>query len=344
MLLSQAAGKPVRLQWTRADMTVWGGKGPAVIMDVAGGFDATGAVTAVQFTSRAFSGNEFHWAATSAGNLLAGQLTGIANTTGTDEYVQWVPAYQFPNASSVAHILHPLWPTASPMRTMHLRLPQGPARTFASESFIDELAAAARVDPVEFRLSYLNDTRAKAVLTAATELAGWERRPSPKRLQGSAETVTGRGVALSPGAGTCLATVAEVEVNRRTGAIHVKRLACAHDCGLIVNPGILREMVAGNLIQSLGRALKEEVTFDGSKVTSVDWNSYQIARMSDIPEEVDIVLLNSDRPSSGAGEPSLAPTAAAIANAIFDATGARVRRAPFTPARIKEAIEKLQRA
>jgi len=134
-------------------------------------------------------------------------------------------------------------------------------------------------------------------------------------------------------------------VNRRTGVVRVRRFVCAHDCGLIVNPGALRATVEANLIQSLGRALKEEVTFDRSKVTSVDWRTYSVARASDIPSQVDIVLLNHpELPPNGAGEPSSRNVPAAIANAVFDATGARVRQMPLTPARVQAAITALQRA
>lgn len=167
------------------------------------------------------------------------------------------------------------------------------------------------------------------MLEAAAGKAHWG---SPKKAG------SGRGVALALRGGTYVATIAEVEVDRASGAVRVKRLVCAHDCGLIVNPDALRGTIQANLIQSMGRALKEEVTFDKTKVTSVDWNSYPVARWSDIPE-VEVILIN--RPEiapSGAGEPSSRPTAAAIANAIFDATGVRIRRVPMIPARVKTAL------
>ncbi len=341
-LLSQAVGKPVRVQSTRSDMTGWGPKGPAVVFDLGAGLDAQGGVTAFQFTSRAFSGAETFFRPASACNLLAAQLIGIPNTTGADEFSQWsvqCAAYGFANVNAVAHIVPALYPAASPLRTTHLRDPEGPAVTFAAESFIDEVAAAAGADPVEFRLRYLDDARAKAVLTAAAEKAGWDHRASPKKPAGTAEVVRGRGIALATRNGTYVATVAEVEVNRRSGAIQVKRFVCAHDCGLVVNPDGLRGVISANLIQSLSRTLKEEVTFDRSNVTSVDWITYPVAMSSDVPEKIDIVLLNHPEiAASGAGEPSSRPTAAAIANAVFDATGARVRQAPLTPTRIKAAL------
>jgi CO/xanthine dehydrogenase Mo-binding subunit len=340
-LLSQLVGKPVRVQWSRADMTGWGGKGPAVIVDLAAGFDAQGQVAGLHLESRAFSGTEILPQPNSAGNMLAAQLIGIPNTTGGDEYVGWggdTYAYAFPNVRSVGHIIAPLYVSSSPMRTTHLRDPNGPAGTFAGESFMDELAAVAGVDPIEFRLRYIQDPRAKAALAAVAQKANWDSRPSPKRTNSSANIASGRGIALALRGGTIVATIAEVEVNRQSGDVRVRKLFCAHDCGLIVNPKALRGTIQANLVQSTGRALKEEVTFNHSNVTSVDWKTYPVARWADIPE-IEIVLLNHvDAAPSGAGEPSSRPTAAAINNAIFDAIGVRIRRVPFTPARIKAAL------
>jgi nicotinate dehydrogenase subunit B len=348
VLLSEAVGKPVRVQWMREDMTAWGTKGPAVVCDLAAALDAQGEATSVQFTSRAFSGGETHFRPGDAGNYLGAQLTGIPNTTGVDEFAQWgveSPPYAFQNILATAHVIPAFHDSASPLRTTHLRDPEGPATSFAAESFMDEIAAAAGADPIEFRLKHLDDPRAKAVLTAAAQKAGWDTRPSPKKGAAGGDIATGRGVGLSTRNGTYVGTVAEVEVNRMTGAVRVTRFVCAHDCGLIINPEALRTTIEANLIQSLGRSLKEEVTFDRSNVTSVDWITYPVARASDIPDRVDVILINHpELPSSGAGEPSSRATAAAIANAIFDATGARVRQAPLTPARVKAAVAVIQNA
>ncbi|HXP79927.1 MAG TPA: molybdopterin cofactor-binding domain-containing protein [Verrucomicrobiae bacterium] len=348
VLLSEAAGKPVRVQWMREDMTAWGTKGPAVVCDLAAALDAQGEATSVQFTSRAFSGGETHFRPGDAGNYLGGQLTGIPNTTGVDEFAQWgveSPPYAFQSILATAHVIPAFYDSASPLRTTHLRDPEGPATSFAVESFIDEIAAAAGADPIEFRLKHLEDPRAKAVLAAAAQKAGWDTRPSPKKGAAGGDIATGRGVGLSTRNGTYVGTVAEVEVNRKTGAVRVTRFVCAHDCGLIINPEALRTTIEANLIQSLGRSLKEEVTFDRSNVTSVDWITYPVARASDVPDRVEIVLINHpELPSSGAGEPSSRATAAAIANAIFDATGARVRQAPLTPVRVKAALDGIQSA
>jgi nicotinate dehydrogenase subunit B len=342
VLLSQAVGKPVRVQWMREDMTAWGPKGPAVVYDLAAGLDSRGEAVAMQFTSRAFSGGDIMYRPDAAGNYLGAQLAGVPNTTGVNEFAQWgdeSAPYVFANLHATSHVVPAFYDTASPLRTTHLRDPEGPATAFAAESFMDEVAAAADVDPIEFRIKHLDDPRPIAALKAAAEKAGWDARPSPKKAAGSGEVVTGRGIALGTRRGTYVATVAEVEVNRRNGSVRVKRLVCAHDCGLIVNPEAVRATIAANLVQSLSRATKEEVMFDRSNVTSVDWHTYPIVRAMDVPEQVDIVLLNHpELPSSGVGEPSSRPTAAAIANAIFDATGARVRQAPLTPARVKAAL------
>ncbi len=342
VLLSEAVGKPVRVQWMREDMTAWGTKGPAVLCDLSAALDAQGEVTAVQFTSWAFSGGETHFRPGDAGNYLGAQLTGIPNTTGVDEFAQWgveSPPYAFQNILAMAHVIPAFYESASPLRTTHLRDPEGPATSFAVESFIDEIAAAAGADPIEFRLKHLAEPRAKAVLTAAAQKAGWDTRPSPRKGSSRGGVATGRGMGLSTRNGTYVATVAEVEVNRNTGAVRVTRFVCAHDCGLIINPEALKTTIEANLIQSLGRSLKEEVTFDRSNVTSVDWITYPVARASDVPDRVDVVLINHpELPSSGAGEPSSRATGAAIANAVFDATGARVRQTPLTPARVKAAI------
>lgn len=341
-LLSRAIGKPVRVQWMRLDMSAWGTKGPAVICDLTAGLDAQGAVTAFTFISRAFSGGEILYHPDSAGNFLGAQLSGIPNTTGKDEFADYgeqSAAYNFPNVQSLAHVIPTLFAGPSPLRTTHLRDPEGPAVTFAVESFLDEVAAEAARDPIEFRLTYLEDERAKAVLVAVAERSGWDRRPSPKKIDAGMDVATGRGVALGTRRETYVATVAEVEVHLRTGAVRVRRLVCAHDCGLIVNPDGLRGTIEANLIQSMSRSLHEEVTFNRSNVTSVDWQTYPIAEAPDVPERVEVVLLNhTELPPAGAGEPASRPTAAAIANAIFDATGARVRQAPLTPARVQAAL------
>jgi CO/xanthine dehydrogenase Mo-binding subunit len=239
-----------------------------------------------------------------------------------------------------------------------LRDPNGPQSTFASESFIDELAAAAKADPVEFRMKLLtasttDDTgfkraRSIAAVKAAAEAYGWDKRPSPKP-RATGNILTGRGFAYAFRGQTIAAEIAEVEVDRRTGHVWVKRLVCAYDCGLVVNPEALRHVVECAMLHSVSRTLHEEVQFDTEKVTSVDWNSSPSLTHADTPAKIDVVLVNGDpnprRPDLapyGAGETACKPMLAAIANAIYDATGVRLRRVPFRDARVLAALKTAQ--
>jgi CO/xanthine dehydrogenase Mo-binding subunit len=229
------------------------------------------------------------------------------------------------------------WLLRSPLRTSSFRALGGVANTFANESFIDELAHLAGADPLAFRLRHLSDDRARDVLAAAAERAGWRWPPDPAAA-GKATVGIGLAVARYKNSGAYVATAAEVVVDTATGAVNVRRVVVAHDCGLIVNPDGVRNQVEGNIIQALSRALKEEVTFDGRGVTSLDWQSYPILTFSEVPQ-IEVVLLNrADKPVLGAGEPASITAAPAVANAIFNGTGARVRQVPFTPARVRTAL------
>jgi CO/xanthine dehydrogenase Mo-binding subunit len=272
-----------------------------------------------------------------AGNFLAGQLIGLP-AENVDRPAALQESYTFANKRKVGEVVP--WPQeASPLRTSNLRAPGQPGTTFGGESFVDEIAAALRVDPVEFRLRYLQDPRAIAVVRAAAQQAGWVSRPSPRANISRSGLTTGRGIAFTPRGNTRLATIAEVEVNQATGQVHVTRLVTAHDCGLIINPDGLRGTIEANLVQSTSWALKEEVQFNREGVTSVDWASYPILRTPEVPDKIEIVLINrQDLPPYGAGEPASVATAPAIANAIFDATAIRLRTVPFTPARLKAAL------
>lgn len=332
-ILSQAVGKPVRVQWTREQEFVWEPKGPAMVMEVRAGLDAQGQVIAWDYQVWSPS----HVARPRfAGQLLTARLlSGQPDTPprfsfGAERNAQ--TNYSFPVQRVTVHYLQ-----NSPLHASAFRSLGGAENTFANESFMDEVAAAAGVDAVEFRLRHLADPRAQEVLQAAADKAGWDTHPSPRAVQvGLAQ---GRGVAYAryENDQALVACVAVVQVDTASGAVRVKRIVVAHDCGLIINPDGLKNQIEGNVIQSLSRALKEEVKFDERHITSVDWESYPILTFSEVPD-VDIVLLNRpDQPALGAGEPSTVTTAAAVANAIFDATGKRLRAIPFTPERIKAA-------
>jgi nicotinate dehydrogenase subunit B len=334
VILSQAVGKPVRLQWSRQDEFLWEPKAPAMVMQVQAGLDEQGHITAWDYHVYSFS----HIArARFAGQLIASQLInrqpfpdgrfslGAERNAPTN--------YRFPRQRVTVHFL-----SHTPLRSSAMRSLGGAENTFANESFMDELAAAVGEDPLQFRLRYLDDPRAIDVLHAAAEKADWEARPSPRLGQG--DVLEGRGLAFVryENEEALVACIAEVEVERNTGVVRAKRIVVAQDCGLIINPDGVENQIEGNVIQSLSRTLKEEVQFDEYRIKSVDWDTYPILKFSEVPE-VEVVLLNRpDQPALGVGEPSTCTTAAAVANAIFDATGARLRQIPFTPERVKAAM------
>lgn len=340
--MSRAIGRPVRVQSMRADNTQWGNKGPAQ----AGRLRANvqnGTIVALEATIRQFNGNEIFSQPSIPGTFLAAQMSGIPNPATTFEYGQYganTAKYEIANVRATAELLAPITPHNSPLRTAHMRDPEGPGTTFMLESFIDELAAKANADAVAFRLKHLKEPREIAALQAVAKAAKWETRTSgTARKTAKNGDMIGRGVAFATRGATIIATVAEVAVNPKTGVVRVQEIHCAHDCGFIVNPKSLQGTIEANLIQSISRSLFEEVTFDSHNVTSVDWRTYPVARMKDLPDVVNVVMLNqSTIAPAGAGEPSSRPTAAAIANAIFDATGARVRTAPMTPKNVLAAM------
>ena len=336
-LMSQAVGKPVRVQWMRHDEHGSEPKGAAMVMEVAGGLDPQGNVAAwdYQVWSPGHAGRP---AANGPGNVLAGAQLGLPDNllpAGADRNAR--PTYVFPNARVRLHLLQ-----STVLRVSSLRGLGSPQNTFANESFIDELAQAAGADPIEFRIRHLKDERAIATLEAVAKLAQWNPRPAPRGGKNAGSfALPGRGVAFVhyDNYSGYAAVALQVVVDRASGKVSVERAACAHDCGLIVNPDGLKNQIEGNIVQTLSRALLEEVAFDTAKVTSLDWQRYPILRFSDVPGEIEITLINRpDKPSLGAGEPTASPVMAAVANAIFDATGVRMRSVPFTPERVKAAL------
>ncbi|HEX6439333.1 MAG TPA: molybdopterin cofactor-binding domain-containing protein [Candidatus Binatia bacterium] len=336
-LLSRAAGAPVRVQWSRHDEHGWEPKGPAQLDEAKAAVESDGRLLAWDFTDYSQP-----WTASGSTPLLASRQLGIMpkNPGGSNGTQSGGEIYTIANQKIVAELINWHFPEPIPLRTSNLRAPGDVARCFASEGFLDEIAADLKLDPLEFRLKNLTgNQRAIECLQAAAEKANWQKRPSPAAAA-SGNIAHGRGVALTQRARTYVAAVAEVEVNKTTGEVAVKRVVCSHDCGLMINPDGVKNQVEGNIIQGVSRALYEEVTYDAKGVTSLDWGTYPILRFPDVPE-LDIVLIN--RPEMqplGAGEGATIPPAAAIANAIFDAVGVRLREGPFTPKRVLAAMQK----
>ncbi len=318
-VMSQLTAKPVRVQWMRADEHGWEPKGPAMTQDMAGGLDASGNVVGWKHTVW----TPPHYDSTYIAGELTGKpvglpLIGAFNTP--------VLVYNFDNVSIFQYDQASF---ADAIRTSWLRSPAQFQTTFAMEAFMDELAAAAGVDPVQFRLRYLTDSRMIDALNQVAAAAGWDSRPSPSGVSGA--IVRGRGVAIANRDDTRVAQIAEVTVNRQTGAISVDKVWCAHDCGLIINPKAVQAQVESNIIQATSRTLKEEVVFDSSNVTSLDWRGYPILTYPEVPAIETILINRPDQPATGAGEGATCPVGAAISNAVFDATGVRMRALPLKP-------------
>ena len=336
-LIATLIGKPVRVQWTRVDETARAPKSPPRAIDLEGGFDADGNLVA-------WSG-DFHIALNHIAAFKPLDFPLLAATDlGMPKPGNWVgflfqnaaAPYALPNVRvNTRHIEKAFF------RSAHLRSPGRIENTFANESFMDELAAEAKADPAEFRLKYILDPRAIAVMKAAMKRADWQTRSGVNPGAASSEVVKGRGISYVRynNATTYVAAVAEVEVNRKTGAVRVTRVCVGHDCGQIINPDGLANQIEGGVIQTVSRTLLEQVEWDRTKVTSVDWATYPILRFPDAPRvEVDMINIPGEV-SWGAGEPTATSIPAAIANAIYDATGARIRSVPFTPEKVLAALK-----
>jgi nicotinate dehydrogenase subunit B len=330
-LLARAVNAPVRVQWMRAEEHGWDPKGPPTLLDMRAGFDSHGKIAAWEselYIPDGVAGfvalvGADHAKLNSLGELSPG---GVLNDLS-------IP-YAIENVKTTAHRLE-----STPLKPAWIRSPGRMQNSFANESFFDEIAAHLRLDPLEARLQYLHDDRGKEVLERLAALSGWRQRPKPDR---HADKSVGRGLAYVKYelVRTYVGMVCEAEVNRKTGEIAVKRFFVAHDCGQIINPDGVRNQIEGNVVQSVSRVLKEELRFNRSQVTSLDWASYPILRFPEVPE---VVMDLIDRPQEipwGAGEPTAALVPSAISNAVFDAIGVRLRSVPFTPEKVKAAIER----
>jgi CO/xanthine dehydrogenase Mo-binding subunit len=333
-LLSRAMGRPVRVQWSREDEHSWDPKGPPHLLDVRAAVNDRGEVVAW---------NSEAWLPAPTPNLphvplLAPEAAGIAQTMGNTAgliHQNVDPPYQFPNLRAVIH-----WVRDTPLRTSNLRAPGKVANSFAVESFTDELAGLVGTDPVEFRLRHIKDPRGIEVIRRAAARFGWTPRPRTQPIDPKVPILAGRGFSYVhyKHNETYVAVAAEVEVERSSGRIRATRLVCVQDCGLVVNPDCVRAQVEGCLLQGMSRTLFEDVGYDRLRVTSVDWSSYPVFRFDDVPRlEIDLI----DRPTEpplGVGEAASTPVPAALGNAVFDATGVRLRTAPFRPERVKLAL------
>ncbi len=351
--LAHELGRPVRMQWMRDEETAWDSKSPAFLVKMRAALDNEGNLNGYSYEARSCDYN--HLGYNEPDTTLIAQLMGqrrekpAAGSAATPSDM-----YAIPNRGMRGDVvaLPAIWET--PLRTGNLRDPNGPQAAFASESFIDEVAAAIQADPLDFRLKLLEAgtgddsgfrrARSLAVLKAAAQKYGWDSRPSGKP-RGSGKILTGRGIAYTFRGQSMVAQIVEVEVNRETGHVWAKRMVCAHDCGFVVNPQSLLTSLECGMLHGLSRSLHEEVRFNTERVTSVDWISHPTLRHADVPASVEIVIVNGDPnpgrpdlPLYGAGEACLKPTMAAVANAIHDATGVRLRRVPFRPERVLAAL------
>jgi CO/xanthine dehydrogenase Mo-binding subunit len=329
-MLSKATGQPVRVQWSREEELGWDPKGPPQLLELSATLTPDGRIDAWEtemWLPRATANLE--WipllSPTAAGlKQPVGQTVGLVTQNGDPSY----PA----NAVKV----HVHWLGPAPLRPSNIRAPGKVANCFAVESFTDELAAKAKMDPIQFRLRDMTNPRGREVIERVARMMQWSPRPSPNR-DTSARVATGRGMAYIhyKHNESFVAIGMDVEVDRTNGDVRVKRVVCAHDCGLMINPDNVRSQVEGNILQTLSRTLHEETLFDKSRVTSVDWASYPLLRFTEVPRlEIDLVQ-RLDQPPLGAGEASSSPVPAALANAVFDATGVRLRAVPFTRERVR---------
>jgi nicotinate dehydrogenase subunit B len=331
VLLARAVGGPVRAQWMRQDEHGWDPKGAPVLIDMQGAVDNRGGVSA-------WLGTFFYPNQTATNvTLLASDLAGLPSDGGMNPggvLNDTAIPYRFANIRSVVRRL-----ATTPLRPSWIRSPGRMQNTFANEAFLDELAALAGKDPLNVRLESIDDQRGADVLERVARLSGWRTRPRPDH---GAEIAVGLGLAyvhyeLSR---TYVAGVAQVEVTRSTGQVRVRRVFVAHDCGQIINPDGTRNQIEGNVIQTVSRVLKERVTFDRKHVTSLDWSSYPILTFPEVPDVVIDLIDRPDMAPLGVGEPSSAIVPAAVANAIHDAVGIRMRSVPFTPEKVRAALQR----
>ena len=357
-LLSQAVRRPVRVQLMRGDEMAWENYGVAYVSEERAAIDRNGAIVAWDYETWSPTRGGRPGAGT-PGNLVTGTLAGFEpaafqprspapaptafanNNNAVPSYVTGSVNGRSGGTGAIASQRVVTHNVRSPFFTGPLRSPDRLQNTFAHESFIDEVAASLNADPVAYRLKHLSDPRLIAVVNAAAKAANWQSRPSRRPTPRRSGVVSGRGIScvLYEGDNGYCAMVADVDVHQDTGAVVVRRLVIANDSGPISNPDGLRNQLEGGAIQGISRTLLEEVTWDDRKVTSVDWRTYKPLYLNAEVPTIEIVLIDRpDTPAMGAGETAVTVTAGALGNAIFDATGVRLRQIPFTPERVKAAL------
>ena len=357
-ILSQAVGRPVRVQLSRRDEMAWENFGSAAVIDQRAAVGGDGTITAWDHESWAPSRGG-RPGSQRPGNVVTGFLLGYEPSlpearspapppTRFSNRANAAPSYvagcvdgRCGGTGTVASERVVSHGVRSPFWTGPLRSPSRLPHTFAHECFMDELAARVGADPVAYRLRHLRDERLREVVRVTADAAGWNARPSPNPVGTRVGVVTGRGMAcvLYEGGNGYCAMVAEVEVDPDTGAVRATRLVIGHDCGPVSNPDGVRNQIEGGALQGLSRALTEEVVWDDRRVTSVDWSTYRSLSLGATVPSIEIVLVDRpDAPASGAGETAITVVAAAVGNAIYDATGTRIRQVPFEPARVREAL------
>ena len=331
-LLAKELGKPVRVQWMRADEHGWDPKGPPTLLDYRAALDDKG--NPLAWESEVFIPDRPNQIAVT---LVAAELAGLPKEEAHPGNIHQSLAipYTIPNIKATAH-----WLAETPFRPSWIRTPGRMQNTYGNECFLDECAAAAGVDPLEYRRRNLKDPRGLEMLERLAKLANWQ--PNSSRQSASGDMVTGRGLSYVKYelVRTYVGVVADVTVNRKTGKIKVERFYVAHDCGQIINPDGLKNQIEGNIVQTVSRTLIEDLQFSRSTVTSIDWKTYPILTFPDVPE---VVIDLIDRPSEkpwGAGEPTAAVVPSAISNAVYDAIGVRLRSVPFTPDKVLAALGK----
>ena len=328
VILSQLIGKPVRVQWTMQEDLAWSAASPGWVSDIKAGVDTNSRVTAVH--SAFYSPHMFD--ARPLGAILAGMPSGTPKPGGGFIATEW-PYDKIQNRLEQAYAMPSIG-----LRGLIMRTPGQRQQNFVLESLINEAAAAAHADPIQFRLEHTTDQRLIDILNATAKAAGWESRPSPQPSPHPGARGVGRGVAIMVRANGYWVGIAEIVVTPATGAIEVTKFTIGVECGKIINPRQLDRCMKGGIVMGLGEALKEEVTFDTGKVTSTDWSRYKILTMQEMPEIKVVQISRDDKGFGAGGEAPNALAPPAVAAAFFDATGVAPRRIPLTPAYVKTLL------